>query len=340
MKRELWLDYLRAFACILVTLGHLANSFIDAHFVSENGLLSVFVQIIYHFHVYIFYFCSGYLFQASFQTLDAKAAWKKRCIRVLDLLVPYIFFSFITYAIKIILSGSVNTPVDHSFLDTLINYPINQMWFLYALIIITFVTPVIHTPAALSVLLIISIAFRLIRMLFSIQFPAAVDYLLSNEIWYVLGMVFYIKKIKLSKAVSATLLIVFISLCLIEVCSSYQHPLMSLALTAAGILACVGFSRLIGDRRKTLSAFWRYTSKYMLQIYLLHTICAAGIRIVLMKLNIENLAIHTLAGLIFSFPVPIVCAVIAERIPLFNTVFFPSKSFKAIFPSRRVSAEK
>jgi fucose 4-O-acetylase-like acetyltransferase len=36
MKREEWIDYARALACMLVALGHLVMSFEDANIVSGN----------------------------------------------------------------------------------------------------------------------------------------------------------------------------------------------------------------------------------------------------------------------------------------------------------------
>ena len=54
--REPWLDYLRAFACILVALGHLLMSFQDAHIIQKGWPASIFIELIYCFHVYIFFF--------------------------------------------------------------------------------------------------------------------------------------------------------------------------------------------------------------------------------------------------------------------------------------------
>ena len=77
MERKLWLDYTRAFACILVSLGHMFMGLEDAGLINDNLLLDLFIRTIYHFHVFVFLFCSGYLFQKK----HANAADTRRFLR-------------------------------------------------------------------------------------------------------------------------------------------------------------------------------------------------------------------------------------------------------------------
>ena len=133
--REIWLDYLRAFACILVTLGHLLMSFQDAHIIQQGKAVSLFVELIYCFHVHIFFFCSGYLFQSrTHKSLKEIRTYKIE--RSINYLILYVVFSGITYAIKLVFSSDVNTAVEYTFFDTLLKHPINQMWYLYAISLI------------------------------------------------------------------------------------------------------------------------------------------------------------------------------------------------------------
>ncbi|MBQ8696647.1 MAG: acyltransferase, partial [Clostridia bacterium] len=110
MRRELWLDYLRAFACILVTLGHLLMSLEDADVIKNVAFSSAFVSFIYCFHVYIFFFCSGYLFQKShkgqLRWTDTLIPRLEKCI---NFLILYVVFSGITYVIKVAFSSDVNS---------------------------------------------------------------------------------------------------------------------------------------------------------------------------------------------------------------------------------------
>ena len=95
MQREKWLDYSRAIACFLVVIGHLFMSFREANLVNNSIGLDFFIETIYHFHVYIFFFCSGYLFQKSFiQCKSTKEMWNKKVMRVIDMFIPYIICPF------------------------------------------------------------------------------------------------------------------------------------------------------------------------------------------------------------------------------------------------------
>ena len=86
-EREVWLDYLRAFACILVALGHLLLSFQEAA-IRDTVLMSYAIETFYHFHVYIFFFCSGYLMQKSFgRSGEWKSFVRRKLLRCLDFII-------------------------------------------------------------------------------------------------------------------------------------------------------------------------------------------------------------------------------------------------------------
>ena len=160
-EREVWVDYLRAFACVLVALGHLFMSFQESS-IRDTLFISYIVDTIYHFHVYIFFFCSGYLVQKSFQQhADCSQFVKYKLIRCLDFMIVYVLFSGVTFAIKLLMAGDVNTPVEYTFIETLVKHPINQMWYMYAISIITLCTPALKEQTA-KVVLTISFLLKLI----------------------------------------------------------------------------------------------------------------------------------------------------------------------------------
>lgn len=324
-----YLDYSRAFACILVVIGHLLMSFQDAGFI-DNIFASFFRKTIYHFHVYVFIFCSGYLFQKSFtKYTDKRTYFKEKIIRCLDFAVTYVIFTFITYFIKTILSGNVNSEVEGSFLYILCHKPINQMWYLYAILFITFFAPLIRSKNNVYILLIIALCEKTLFCILSkhgISIPLPVSYLLQHQTWFLLGMIWEYKNIKVSSAKAFLLGGLFLFLSVIAFITDSRNHLLSFLLNFSGIVGTVEIIRCLTKKASSMSFVWRYLSKYMYQIYLMHTIFAAGIRIVLLKLSISNLWIHILFGLIFSFVVPVICAMVAEKITLLNIVFFPSKT--------------
>jgi hypothetical protein len=79
---------------------------------------------------------------------------------------------------------------------------------------------------------------------------------------------------------------------------------------------------------KWVGAFLGFMNKYSLQIYLLHTIFTAGIRIILMRMSITGWWLHIVAGTVGGIVFSVLVAKIAKRVKFFNFFFFPAKVYK------------
>lgn len=64
-KRIEWIDYLKAFACILVVLGHLLQSLQKSGIDNNQKITSFINWFIYLFHMPIFFCLSGYLYEEN-----------------------------------------------------------------------------------------------------------------------------------------------------------------------------------------------------------------------------------------------------------------------------------
>jgi len=324
--RESWLDYLRAFACILVTLGHLLMSFQDAHIIQQGLSVSVFVEVIYCFHVYIFFFCSGYLFQSKTRESE-KEIYTYKIERSINFLILYVVFSGVTYTIKLVFSSDVNTAVEYTFLDTLLKHPINQMWYLYAISVIYLFAYPIQTKKAEIIVVCIVLLIKVMEIGDS-AISVSVNYLFQNMIWFVMGQVFAYRKIKPNKSISLSFIFLFAIIFVIRSIFSVDSNILNAFLTFLGIVGSTGVVIGLTKNKATITGPMKYIAKYMLQIYLLHTICAAGIRIILLKIGITHIVPHFVFGIVFSFIIPMACAMVAERIKFLNIFFFPTKSVK------------
>ena len=323
-KRECWLDYLRAFACILVTIGHLLMSFQEPNIIRDKFIVPTFIDFIYCFHVYIFFFCSGYLFQAK----KPESRWNQieKCINFLCL---YILFSGVTYILKTLFSSSVNSEVENSFFKTILEYPINQMWYLYAISVIFLFAKYIHSDKSAYTVLGIAILLKLIAIVdIPYTIPVPLRYLCQNMIWFVTGQLFMYWQILLRKRTTAILTILFIALFACKTNYALDSDALDTVLTLLGLGASIGCIYHLTCKRTAVTGLWKYLAKYMLQIYLLHTIFAAGIRSLLLKLGISHVFPHMVMGLVFSFVMPIFCAMIAERFWFLNIFFCPTKTVK------------
>lgn len=162
-KREVWIDYIKVFACILVVLGHFFQSMVKASILPDNSLYQWFVTTIYYFHVPLFFICSGYLYQ-KYSCVDSVGAWKNNVIKkAIALGIPYFVFSFATWLLKTVFSSSVNNQIG-SLGETLFVHPTSPYWFLYILFLIFVITPTVKTLTGMAVLSGIAIAGKGLRI--------------------------------------------------------------------------------------------------------------------------------------------------------------------------------
>ena len=91
-KREEWVDCVKVVACVLVVLGHFFQSMTKAGIIAEGTLWKWFDQMIYCFHVQLFFICSGYLYQRKNQ-IHRIDAWRRRILeKAVVLGIPYAVF--------------------------------------------------------------------------------------------------------------------------------------------------------------------------------------------------------------------------------------------------------
>lgn len=114
MKRDVYVDFLKGISILAVIVGHS---------VSHVERLSLLFNIIYSFHMPLLFFLSGYLEEAVI--LD-----KRRNIlvkRMKSLLIPYLCWTILLYAVDLQMPFYINT---NQFLSNLFGYTQNGLWFL------------------------------------------------------------------------------------------------------------------------------------------------------------------------------------------------------------------
>lgn len=106
MKRFIWVDYAKTIGIYLVILGH-------------SYICAPINEIIYTFHMPLFFFLSGYLFSFERYPSFKKFAWK----RFKSLLVPYLWINLITYLFWLLIGRNYghDAHIDVSWYSPLIN---------------------------------------------------------------------------------------------------------------------------------------------------------------------------------------------------------------------------
>lgn len=321
--REKWVDDVKVIACILVVLGHFFQSMTKANILPENDLYKWFNITIYYFHVPLFFICSGYLYQ-KYSKVNCVGSWCKNMEKkALALGVPYVTFSTATLMLKKIFSSSINGKAG-GFVDTLFFQPTAPYWYLYALFFVFLVTPTFNNITIATVGLTVAVVAKLLSLTGGRCSVYAVSTVLSNEIWFVLGMsicVFNvrIKDKKLQGVVSGFLFMVLsVVVYMINIHSDAISFTMGLLACAAVILLVAGFEEKLGKVVDLLA-------KYTMPIFLMHTLFAAPMRSLLLKIGIENAAIHVVLGLSISFIGLIIVAWVMKKTKWLEFFLYPNK---------------
>ena len=324
--REKWVDDVKVIACILVVLGHFFQSMTKANILPENDLYGWFNTTIYYFHVPLFFICSGYLYQ-KYSKVNSVGSWYRNVAKkALALGVPYVTFTTTTWVLKKVFSSSVNDQIG-GLGDTLFLHPTAPYWYLYALFFIFLVTPTFSSVKVATVGIIVALAAKVLILTGMGYSVYAVSTVLSNEIWFVLGMSIcafnvQLKDRKVQGTICGLLFIILSNLV-------YTAEIGSAAISfAMGLLACAAVIMMVADFKEKFGRGMKLLAKYTMPIFLMHTLFAAPLRSGLMKVGIENAVIHVVLGLGISFSGPIMAAWIMKKTKWLEFFLYPNKIIK------------
>lgn len=325
--REKWVDDVKVIACILVVLGHFFQSMTKANILSENDLYEWFNTTIYYFHVPLFFICSGYLYQ-KYSKVNSVDGWFRNVVKkALALGVPYATFTTATWVLKKLFSSSVNDQIG-GLGDTLFLHPTSPYWYLYALFFIFLVTPTFSSVKAAAIGLMAALVAKVLILTGGGYSVYAVSTFLSNEIWFVFGMSICAFDVQLKgrKVQGIICGLLFIILSILVYKAGISEGLASFAM---GLLACVAVIMMVAGFEEELGKGIDSLAKYTMPIFLMHTLFAAPLRSVLMKVGIENAVIHVALGLGISFAGPIIAAWIMKKTKWLEFFLYPNKFRKA-----------
>lgn len=321
--REKWVDDVKVIACILVVLGHFFQSMTKANILPENDLYEWFNTTIYYFHVPLFFICSGYLYQ-KYSKVNSVSSWGKNVIKkALAFGVPYVTFTTATWVLKKAFSSSVNDQIG-GFGNTLFLHPTSPYWYLYALFFIFLITPTFNSAKATVVGLLVALIAKVLILTGGGYSVYAVSTVLSNEIWFVLGMSICIFNVQMKgRKVQGTICgLLFVILSMVVYMMGIRNDAFSFAM---GLLACVAIIMMVADYEDKFGKCMDFLAKYTMPIFLMHTLFAAPMRSLLLKIRVENAVVHVVLGLGISFAGPIIAAWIMKRTKWLEFFLYPNK---------------
>ena len=97
-----------------------------------------------------------------------------------------------------------------------------------------------------------------------------------------------------------------------------------------GLLACIAVIFLAVDFEEKFGRGMDFLAKYTMPIFLMHTLFAAPLRSVLMKVGIESAVVHVVLGLGISFAGPIIAAWIMKKAKWLEFFLYPNKLIRKV----------
>lgn len=325
-----WIDNVKAIACVLVVIGHFIMSMDASNILPYNDVTLWFKQSIYFFHVQLFFICSGFLYSLSILKNEKTNYFSNVLKKLVALGVPYLTFSTVTVLMKMLAGDSVNSEAG-GLIQTLFIEPTAPYWYLYVLFFIFIFVPPIKSKKAVSIALVIGLALKIVMIsgiASSIALPYFVTGVMNNLIWFAIGMAltsFEYNPNKSTLIIGCTAIAVFTALSIIYYCFSINNKAIAFVL---GIIACLGVVLTASSVKSKNNKVTELLTKYNLSIFLMHTIFAAGIRVVLMKLGITSAMIHIPVGITATFIGPIIAQFVMEKIKYLDFFIFPTRYIK------------
>lgn len=230
--------------------------------------------------------------------------------KALALGVPYVTFSTVTWVLKTIFSSSVIDQIG-GLGETLLLHPTSPYWYLYALFFIFLVTLTFSTVKVATIELAVAIVAKVYILTGGIGIYA-VSIVLTNEIWFVLGMYICILNVQLREKILQGIVIglAFLGLSIAVYIAGVKNLAVSFAL---GLMACISVIHLVATYEEKTGKVMRFLAKYTMPFFLMHTQFAASLRSILMKIGVTNVAVHVVLGLGISFVGPIVAACVMDK---------------------------
>ena len=97
-----------------------------------------------------------------------------------------------------------------------------------------------------------------------------------------------------------------------------------------GLLACVAVILIVAGFEDEFGRVMDFLAKYTMPIFLMHTLFAAPLRSVLMKVGIESAVVHVVLGLGISFAGPIMAACIMKKTKWLEFFLYPNKFIRKV----------
>ena len=336
-KRIEWLDSCKGFAIILVVLGHLFRGYREAGLFNEYESLMITVDnLIYSFHMPLFFTLSGYVFCRAY--CIGKSEKSKLKMSIMNNIYIYILFSCVQWLLKFIFSSAVNSQYTINDLILMPIKPMSPYWYLYVLVFYYIIFYALRNRLSSKKLLIITIIISSISKtmftLLNINLLFSLGEILTYNAFFALGIYIYREvdsKFLSDKTMYLTLVctIIIFAVNIIFNVNSFLIPIIGVL--SASVITI--FFINIFSKCKSIGNFnvFILCGKYSLEIYVTHCFITAASRFLPTKLGLNVFGLDVVLSLIAATFIPVLFGYILKKIKIHRYIFRPFKAINKNF---------
>ncbi|WP_165731740.1 acyltransferase family protein [Polaribacter sp. 20A6] len=312
MKNKIdWVDNAKGIGIVLVVFGHVLRGIFAKGLSISNDTFMFIDDIIYSFHMPLFFLISGFFINKSLSKYGGKELIINKAKTIM---YPYFIWSVIQILINVLLSKFTNNNSDLWSILKIIYEPIAPFWYLYA-VFLMYILSVIFIKIDIK----LKIFFAAILYFLPNTNIILVDNLFDFYIYFILGSFLFKEINQLKKNVLILFLSVpffLISFYCYNVLFKINEIRLYLIPALIGAIVVFSFSKIMVQNK-----IFTFLGNQSLVIFLLHIFFTAGTRIFLYNvLGISSVVLHVFLGVTIGLLGPL----------LFN-YFYKKFNLKGLF---------
>lgn len=335
--RITWLDSLKGFAIICVVIGHILDGYMSAGaFPDCLGIQRTIFQLIYTFHMPLFFIVSGFMYAMAYFDADGRPKLHKLKWQLPNIAILYFLFTALLVAFKLFFARYTNDQVSSwaPFLHSW-RFPIGPYWYLYALFGFYLVSlPLVgwgRRVWSLPILLIVSAT----AAYFINVNGFCVNQMLLHLLFFAMGIVAQRNNITLSWTPTIIALCASVIIAVIFWGNGlgtpkdyvHYHPTVN---TFVAIGICLFLWKLFSATPALDNRLFNLCGRYCLEIYVLHCFFTAGFRSILPALGLHNFYLNLILNSILSTALPLLIALTTQRLHIHTIIFRPAYALKSL----------
>ncbi len=315
-----WLDSSKGFAILLVVLGHIADGYLRAELFPENAYeFEVLHNLIYSFHMPLFFILSGYIFYRAYcSEIEKQLLHFKR--QLFNIVWVYVGFSILQWIFKMFFSSNVNMAYTVKDLLLLPIKPMAPYWYLYIMLFFYMICYLVCKKEIKSIYVwCVAVAMNLTAQCVKWDVIFPMEQLLYFFVFFYLGVQIsrggLQKKMLLPFATAALLAIAYIIYAGVNLEDEKLFGFGALEISMTCILMFMNAPILSKSRLLNLCG------RYSLEIYVMHCFITAANRSILWKFGLTHVVANVLVNFVMAVFIPILVAWILKKLGLHKIIF-------------------